>query len=40
VGQISLVSTVRKSSNQVGEAAKELGMKMKVAYDHLKKAVD
>ncbi|PRY25445.1 hypothetical protein CLV78_102624 [Aliiruegeria haliotis] len=29
-----------KSSEEVGEAAKELGLRMKAAYDRFKKAVD
>ncbi len=29
-----------KSSEEVGEAAKELGLKMKQSYDRFKKAVD
>ncbi len=29
-----------KSSEEVGEAAKDLGLKMKDAYDRFKKAVD
>ena len=29
-----------KSKDEVGEAAKELGLKMKDAYDRFKKAVD
>lgn len=29
-----------KSSEEVGEAAKELGMRMKAAYDRMRKAVD
>lgn len=29
-----------KSSDEVGEAARELGLKLKAAYDRLKKAAD
>ena len=29
-----------KSSEEVGEAAKHLGMRMKEAYDRMKKAID
>ncbi len=29
-----------KSSDEVGDAAKELGLKMKAAYDRMRKAMD
>ncbi len=34
------VSQFEKSSEEVGQAARELGVKMKDAYDRLKKALD
>lgn len=34
------VAQFDKSRDEVGEAAKELGLKMKDAYDRFKKAVD
>ena len=34
------VSQFEKSSDEIGEAARELGLKMKDAYDRMKKALD
>lgn len=34
------VSQFEKSSDEIGEAARELGLKMKDAYDRMKKAFD
>ena len=34
------VSQFDKSKEEVGDAAKELGIKMKAAYDRMKKAMD
>ena len=34
------VSQFEKSSDEIGEAARELGLKMKGAYDRMKKALD
>ena len=34
------VSQFEKSSDEIGEAARELGLSMKEAYDRMKKALD
>ena len=34
------VSQFEKSSDEIGEAARELGLRMKDAYDRMKKALD
>ncbi len=34
------VSQFEKSSDEIGEAARELGLRMKDAYDRMKKAFD
>ena len=34
------VSQFEKSSDEVGEAARELGLRMKDAYDRMRKALD
>ena len=34
------VSQFEKSGDEIGEAARELGLKMKDAYDRMKKALD
>ena len=34
------VSQFEKSSEEVGQAARDLGMKMKESYDRMKKALD